>query len=138
MVEIAMTYQGDLHCRVTHAPSGTEMTTDAPLDSHGKGESFSPTDLVATALGTCILTVMGIAARSMRIDLAGAKAIVRKEMVAKPARRIGVLAVTIEVPALLDEAQRQRLIAAAMTCPVHKGLHPDIEMPIQFKWADAG
>src|SRR5580698_2627335 len=134
MVDVEVSYEGDLHCRVIHGPSGTVLSTDAPLDSHGKGESFSPTDLVATALGTCILTVMGIAARSMQIDLRGARAVVRKEMTAKPVRRIALLAVTIEVPLVLGETQCKQLIAAAMTCPVHKSLHPDVQTPIEFNW----
>ena len=135
MVEIDIVYNGELRCLATHQPSSTVLTTDAPKDNHGKGESFSPTDLVATALGTCILTMMGIAAQSMQIDLSGTKVVVRKEMVAKPIRRIGTLAVTIDVPLSLGEAQRQKLINVAMTCPVHKSMHPDIQMPIEFRWA---
>ena len=135
MVEIDIVYKGELRCLATHQPSGTVLTTDAPKDNHGKGESFSPTDLVATALGTCILTMMGIAAQSMQIDLSGTKVVVRKEMAAKPIRRIGTLAVTIDVPLSLGEAQRQKLINVAMTCPVHKSMHPDIQMPIEFRWA---
>ncbi len=135
MVEIDIVYKGELRCLATHQPSGTVLTTDAPKDNHGKGESFSPTDLVATALGTCILTIMGIAAQAMQIDLSGTKVVVRKEMVAKPIRRIGTLAVTIDVPLSLGEAQRQKLINAAMTCPVHKSMHPDVQMPIDFRWA---
>ena len=135
MVEIDIVYNGELRCLATHQPSSTVLTTDAPKDNHGKGESFSPTDLVATALGTCILTMMGIAAQSMQIDLSGTKVVVRKEMVAKPIRRIGTLAVTIDVPLSLGEAQRQKLINVAMTCPVHKSMHPDIQMPIDFRWA---
>ena len=135
MVEIDIVYNGELRCLATHQPSGTVLTTDAPKDNHGKGESFSPTDLVATALGTCILTMMGIAAQSMQIDLSGTKVVVRKEMAAKPIRRIGTLAVTIDVPLALGEAQRQKLINVAMTCPVHKSMHPDILMPIEFRWA---
>ncbi len=135
MVEIDIVYNGELRCLATHQPSGTVLATDAPKDNHGKGESFSPTDLVATALGTCILTMMGIAAQAMQIDLSGTKVVVRKEMVAKPIRRIGSLAVTIDVPLSLGEAQRQKLINAAMTCPVHKSMHPDIQMPIDFRWA---
>ena len=135
MVEIDIVYNGELRCLATHQPSGTVLTTDAPKDNHGKGESFSPTDLVATALGTCILTMMGIAAQSMQIDLSGTKVVVRKEMVAKPLRRIRTLAVTIDVPLSLNEAQRQKLIDAAMTCPVHKSMHPDVQMPIDFRWA---
>src|ERR1019366_720997 len=135
MVEIDIVYNGELRCLATHQPSSTVLTTDAPKDNHGKGESFSPTDLVATALGTCILTMMGIAAQSMQIDLSGTKVVVRKEMAAKPIRRIGTLAVTIDVPLSLGEAQRQKLINVAMTCPVHKSMHPDIQMPIDFRWA---
>lgn len=135
MVEIDIVYNGELRCLATHQPSGTVLATDAPKDNHGKGESFSPTDLVATALGTCILTMMGIAAQSMQIDLSGTKVVVRKEMVAKPIRRIGTLAVTIDVPLSLGEAQRQKLIHVAMTCPVHKSMHPDVQLPIEFRWA---
>ncbi len=135
MVEIDIVYNGELRCLATHQPSSTVLATDAPKDNHGKGESFSPTDLVATALGTCILTMMGIAAQSMQIDLTGTKVVVRKEMAAKPVRRIGTLAVTIDVPLSLGEAQRQKLINVAMTCPVHKSMHPDVQMPIEFRWA---
>jgi putative redox protein len=135
MVEIDIVYKGELRCLATHQPSSTVLTTDAPKDNHGKGEGFSPTDLVATALGTCILTMMGIAAQSMQIDLSGTKVVVRKEMVAKPIRRIGTLAVTVDVPLSLGEAQRQKLINVAMTCPVHKSMHPDVQMPIDFRWA---
>ena len=135
MVEIDIVYNGELRCLATHQPSSTVLATDAPKDNHGKGESFSPTDLVATALGTCILTMMGIAAQSMQIDLSGTKVVVRKEMAAKPVRRIGTLAVTIDVPLSLGEAQRQKLINVAMTCPVHKSMHPDVQMPIEFRWA---
>ena len=134
MVEINIAYQGELRCAATHQPSGTVLNTDAPKDNQGKGESFSPTDLVATALGTCMLTIMGIAARNMKIDLVGTQVVVKKEMVAKPIRRIGTLAVTITVPLNLDDAQKQKLIDAAMTCPVHQSLHPDVQMPIEFVW----
>ena len=93
MVAINIVYQGQLHCEATHAPSGATLETDAPKDNHGKGESFSPTDLVATALGSCMLTVMGITARMLDIDLTGARVQVEKEMVASPIRRIGKLTV---------------------------------------------
>src|SRR5579863_5927574 len=102
MVEINISYQGELRCAATHQPSGMQLITDAPKDNHGKGESFSPTDLVAAALGTCMLTIMGIAAQAMQIDLTGTKVTVRKEMAAKPMRRIASLAVTIDVPAKLN------------------------------------
>src|SRR5580693_5450073 len=91
MVEIQIAYQGELRCSATHVESGTTINTDAPKDNMGKGESFSPTDLVATALGTCMLTLMGIAARSLNVDLTGTHITVQKEMVATPMRRIGKL-----------------------------------------------
>ena len=133
MVEINIVYQGELRCEAVHGPSGTVLSTDAPKDNQGKGESFSPTDLVATALGSCMLTVMGIAARSLNLDLQGTKVMVRKEMVSKPIRRIGSLTVVIDVPIALDEVQQQKLSAAAMACPVHQSLHPDVQMPIEFR-----
>lgn len=136
MVEVNIIYQGELRCEATHAPSGNRLLTDAPLDNQGKAETFSPTDLVATALGSCILTVMGIAARKLNIDIAGSTVKVIKEMVAKPVRRIGSLKVTVTVPTKLDAAQKEALKAAALSCPVHQSLHPDIAMPIEFIWAD--
>lgn len=135
MVEINIAYQGELRCTATHQPSSTVLTTDAPKDNHGLGESFSPTDLVATALGACMLTIMGIAAKTMSISLEGTKVVVRKEMAAKPIRRIATLAVIIDVPIALDDAQKQALIKAVMTCPVHQSLHPDVQMPVEFVWA---
>ena len=135
MVEIHIAYQGELRSAATHMPSGTVLLTDAPKDNHGKGESFSPTDLVATALGTCMLTIMGIAARKLELDLRGTTVIVTKSMVAAPLRRIGTLAVVITVPLALDDAQKQTLIDAAMTCPVGQSLHPDVAMPVEFRWA---
>ena len=135
MVEIHIAYQGELRCAVTHMPSGTVMVTDAPLDNHGKAESFSPTDLVASALGTCIMTVMGIAARKMHIDITGSNVVVKKTMVVKPERRIGALAVTIAVPHVFDAEIKEKLVAAALSCPVHHSMHPDVAMPIEFRWA---
>jgi putative redox protein len=134
MVPIKIEYQGDLHCQAVHGPSGTALTTDAPKDNQGLGESFSPTDLVATALGSCILTVMGIMARSLEIDITGTTATVEKEMATAPVRRIHKLAVKIHVPHNLAEEQRLKLERAAHTCPVHKSLHPDVQMPIEFIW----
>lgn len=134
MVTIQFEYQGDLHCRAIHGPSGSELNTDAPKDNQGRGEGFSPTDLVATALGTCMLTVMGIAARTLNIDIAGATATVEKEMTAAPPRRIERLTVRIRVPQSISAENRQKLERAAHTCPVHKSLHPDIQTPIEFTW----
>ena len=132
MVEIQIEYLGDLRCQAKHGPSGTTLVTDAPTDNMGKGESFSPTDLVATALGTCMLTVMGIVAQRNQINLQGTRVKVTKEMATAPIRRIGRLTVEIHVPAALSEEDRQRLEKAAHTCPVHKSLHPDIDAPVQF------
>lgn len=134
MVAIQFEYQGDLHCRAIHSPSGSELNTDAPKDNQGRGESFSPTDLVATALGSCMLTVMGIAARTLNIDISGATATVEKEMTAAPPRRIKSLTVRIRVPQSISAENRQKLERAAHTCPVHKSLHPDIQTPIEFTW----
>jgi putative redox protein len=134
MVEIQMAYEGQFHCTATHGPSGTRLTTDAPKDNMGRGESFSPTDLVATALGTCILTTMAIAAQRRGIELNGATARVTKEMVTSPSRQIGRLTVEIAMPQELPEEERTRLEHAAHACPVHKSLHPDVEIPITFRW----
>ncbi len=134
MVEIQIAYEGQLHCTATHGPSGTRLTTDAPKDNMGRGESFSPTDLVATALGTCILTTMAIAAQRRGLELNGATARVTKEMVTTPSRRIGRLTVEIVMPQDLPEEERTRLEHAAHACPVHKSLHPDVEIPVTFRW----
>jgi putative redox protein len=134
MVAIQIEYQGDLHCKAVHGPSGTVLTTDAPKDNQGRGESFSPTDLVATALGSCILSVMGIMARTLNIDIAGSTATVEKEMATVPLRRIRKLAVKIHVPHQVKDEHKQRLENAAHTCPVHKSMHPDVQMPIEFTW----
>jgi putative redox protein len=134
MVTISIDYQGDLHCRATHGPSGAELSTDAPADNMGRGEAFSPTDLVATALGTCILTTMAIKAQSMGIDLFGAKVCVEKEMTSSP-RRIGALTTKLVIPVQVAERDRKVLEATAHACPVHKSLSPEVEMPITFEWA---
>ncbi len=134
MVNIKVEYQGELHCKAIHGPSGVELATDAPKDNRGRGESFSPTDLVATALGSCMLTIMGIAARTQNIDISGATAAVEKEMTATPPRRIERLAVRIHVPHSLSPADKEKLEKAAHTCPVHRSLHPDVQIPIVFTW----
>lgn len=134
MVEIAVEYQGGLRCRAVHGPSGAVLLTDAPVDNHGRGESFSPTDLVATSLGACMLTVMGIVAERHGWPLAGARAHVVKHMVADPARRIGKLTVRMEMPAALDERARTTLVAAAYNCPVHESLGQNVQLDITFTW----
>ena len=132
MVEIDVVYEGRLHCRVTHRPSGASFTTDAPTDNEGEGAAFSPTDLVAAALGTCIATTMGIVARRKQIDLTGVRVHVVKEMTPAPPRRIASLVSTVTLPARLTPEERTILERTALTCPVHHGLHPDIHAPVRF------
>ena len=134
MVRIDVAYEGSLRCRATHAPSQAQFLTDAPVDNHGKGESFSPTDLMATSLGTCVLTVMAIVAERHGWDMSGASASVEKTMIADPKRRIARLDTVIRVPAELDEKARAALERAAHTCPVHESLDPRVEAPIRFEW----
>jgi putative redox protein len=136
MVQIDATYEGDLCCTAIHGPSAAKLQTDAPKDNEGLGRYFSPTDLVATALATCILTTMGIVARRNGIDLRRATARVEKHMNANP-RRIGRLPVQVVVRGTFTPDQRSRLEAAAHSCPVHKSLHPDIDAPIAIEWASA-
>ncbi len=133
MVTIAINYQGGLHCEATHEPSGTTLTTDAPKDNQGKGESFSPTDLVATALGGCMLTVMDLAARTLGVSVEGASASVVKEMTPPP-RRIGTLRVSIHIPGSFTDAHKKALEDTALRCPVKQSLHPDTAIPIEFHW----
>jgi putative redox protein len=132
MVEIQVTYEGNLRTAAIHEPSGARLITDAPKDNQGEGQSFSPTDLLATALGTCMLTIMGIAARNFKIDLSGTTVRVQKEMVTSPVRRIGKLTVEIKVPKPTNEEQQRRLRDAAAHCPVCRSVHPDIEIPVTF------
>ena len=133
MVQITIEYRGDLHCKATHGPSGSTLVTDTPADSQGGAGNFSPTDLVATALGTCILTVMGTKAVAMGVDLSGATAEIEKEMASNP-RRIGRLATTVRVPQDLSVRDRTVLERTAFTCPVHKSLSSEVETPIAFVW----
>ena len=136
MVTIDIVYEGSLHCRLTHGPSGVELATDAPKDNMGKGESFSPTDLVAAALGSCFMTIMGIYASKHGIDLTGTKIRVTKEMIQEPVRRIGKLSAIVNMPAGLTQNQRTALEHAALNCPVHKSLHPDVQTPVTFQYPD--
>jgi len=137
MVQIQFRYQGDLRCEAQHAPSKVTLLTDAPVDNQGRGESFSPTDLVATALGSCMLITMGIVAKRHGWNLIGATAEVEKAMVSEPTRRIGSLTVVLRIPGAFDERARTTLERAALTCPVHKSLHPDVAIPIRIEWTDA-
>jgi putative redox protein len=134
MVSIQFEYQGDLHCQAVHGPSATALTTDAPKDNHGRGETFSPTDLVATALGSCMLTTMGIMARTLNVDIAGATAQVDKEMTSSPFRMIQQLTVKIHVPRSVSPENQTKLERAALTCPVAKTLNPSVQIPTEFTW----
>ncbi|RYX81671.1 OsmC family peroxiredoxin [bacterium] len=135
MVSIEISYTGDLHCEATHGPSGSVIQTDAPKDNQGKGEAFSPTDLLATALATCILTTMGIMARRLEVDMTGATARVDKIMSSEGPRRVAALPLVISMPAGISELNRTKLEAAAQTCPVAKSLHPDVKKTLTFEWA---
>ncbi len=128
-------YKGDLRTEATHLFSGSVIETDAPLDNQGKAQRFSPTDLVATALGSCMLTIMGIKARDMNIDLTGVKMDILKHMKSDP-RRISAVDVTFTFPASLQLGEKERTILqnAALTCPVAKSLHTDIEQNVVFNW----
>lgn len=133
MVQTITVYTGQLHCDLSHGPSGSKIETDAPKDNQGKGEKFSPTDLVGAALGSCILTTMAMVATRDAIELAGARAIVEKTMTDKP-RRIDQLSVAITLPASLDANHRRKLEETAKHCPVHRSLHPDVKIPLTFTY----
>ena len=135
-VKMSGRYLGQLKTEVTHGPSGTVLKTAAPVDNNGDGSSFSPTDLVGTALGACMLTIMGIVAERDGIDMSQVSFTVEKEMAAQPVRRIGKLTVVFQMPDGLSEAQRGKLERAAHTCPVHQSLHPDIELTIIFNYPE--
>jgi putative redox protein len=134
MVEITARYEGDLRCSAVHGPSKTTILTDAPVDNHGKGEAFSPTDLVAAALPACMMTIIGIVAHRHGIDVRGMHARTEKVMTSEGPRRIKSLRTVITVPLAADHAQRELFENAAHTCPVHKSLHPDIDAAIEFVW----
>ena len=128
-------YKGKLRTEATHLQSGTILETDAPVDNNGNGERFSPTDIVATALGSCMLTIMGIKARDLKVDLEGTEIGITKKMASNP-RRISGIQVYFHFPEhiVADEKQKIILENAARTCPVAKSIHPDIELDIRFDW----
>ncbi len=128
-----VTYLGGLRTESTHLKSGDAFFTDAPTDNNGKGEAFSPTDTVATGLASCMMTVMGIKARDMGVDMTGTTAHVTKTMASNP-RRISKIEVVLEFPFEADDKTRKILERIANTCPVHYSLHPDIEKDITFNW----
>jgi putative redox protein len=134
MVEVSIDYTGNLHCDATHGPSRSKLATDAPTDNKGKGEAFSPTDLVATALGTCMSTIMGMKADELGLDIAGMKVSVKKEMSKDPPRRIVGLPSEVHIPLPADCPHRETLEHAALNCPVHKSLPSEINRPTKFLW----
>ncbi|MDO7845389.1 OsmC family protein [Hymenobacter sp. M29] len=127
-------YAGHLRTEATHVASGTLIQTDAPVDNHGRGEAFSPTDLVSAALGSCMMTIMGIVAERHAWDLVGTTWAVTKHMSPEPPRRIAQIDVTFELPAALAPADRTVLERAALTCPVALSLHPDIKQNVVFEY----
>lgn len=136
MPTVQTIYLGELRTEATHVQSGTQILTDAPTDNHGRGEAFSPTDLVAAALGSCMMTIMGIVARRDGINLEGSQMSITKGMSAEPPRRIARVEVklTMLTETELSDADRAKLERAAHTCPVALSLHPEIEQAISFEW----
>lgn len=133
MVEIDIHYEGDLRTVCIHKESGAQILTDAPKDNQGLGREFSPTDLVAAAVGSCTLTLMGIIARKLNVDISHSKAHVIKEMQTTP-RRIAKLTLEITCPHSFSDEIKQKLIDAAEACPVLHSLHPEIEVGISYHW----
>lgn len=134
-VEITGKYIGNLAQEMTHGPSGAVLKTVPPVDNQGDGSSFSPTDLVATALAACMTTLISIVGERDGLDLTGLSVHVEKHMAGSP-RRISALPSRIRMPAGLTSQQRKKLENAALTCPVHMSLHPDIEREVVFEYPD--
>lgn len=135
MATIETVYQGTLRTQATHVQSGTEILTDAPVDNQGKGEAFSPTDLLAAALGSCMLTIMGIAAKQQHINIDNTTCSITKIMAAEPPRRVGEIVVNLKFPEnTYTEKDKKILEKAALTCPVYLSLHPDIKKTVDFGW----
>ncbi|MBS0626489.1 MAG: OsmC family protein [Verrucomicrobia bacterium] len=134
MVKIRVRYLGKYRTQCLHEESGSTIETDAPKDIGGEGALFSPTDLLATGLGSCMLTSMGLAAQKLGIELKDATADVEKIMSAAPPRKISKLIVRIRCPHLVDALVREKLEKAALQCPVHASLHPDVKQEIDFIW----
>src|SRR6476660_8266287 len=134
MVNISVRYTGELHCSAIHEPSQSKIETDAPRDNKGKGETFSPTDLVATALASCISTTMGIVAQENGVDLTGMTVKVSKGMSKDAPRRIVALPTEVHIPLPASLPQRVLLEKTGLNCPVHKSLPPEIERPTKFFW----
>lgn len=136
MVSQSMHYLGQLRCKAVHGPSAVELVTDAPTDNQGRGESFSPTDLIVTALATCKVTTMAIIAQRDNVHLDGTKVYAEKHMSSDQPRRIARIDVKIDFPPGIAPSYRQKLEHAARTCPVAKSLHPDVALDVTFLYAD--
>lgn len=136
MVTFTITYDGALRCTATHGPSGTLLATDAPKDNHGRGESFSPTDLIATSLATCVVTTMAILTRNDGLALEGIRAEVEKHMTSTPPRRIARIVVRLAMPRGIPVSARDKLHKIAHACPVALSLHPDIAQDLSLTYPD--
>ncbi len=136
MVEMKLVYEGGLHTTAAHGPSGATLETDAPVDNQGKGAAFSPTDLLAASLGTCMLTTMGILAQREGWKIDGARARVEKHMSLEPRRRVGRIVVECDMPRGVPEAAREPLKGAADRCPVACSIHPDTKVELTLRWPD--
>lgn len=133
MTKFSAKYLNRLRCEITHLPSSEKIITDAPVDNHGLGQSFSPTDLLASSLGLCMVTVMGIKAESMDVDMSGTTFEIEKTMAPDP-RRVSNVSVRIKLPASISERDRKVLEVTGLNCPVAKSLHPDLKQDITFEY----
>lgn len=134
MATIETVYLGDLRTEATHVQSGTKIITDAPVDNQGKGEAFSPTDLLSASLASCMLTIMGIKARNMNIDIDGTKCSITKIMAANP-RRVAEIVISFKFPKNYTDEEQKILENAALTCPVYYSVHEDMKKTVDFGWA---
>lgn len=134
-IKISCDYLGDLRVRAVHSSSGAEIITDAPVDNQGQGRSFSPTDLAAASMATCMITILGIQAKSIPLDLTGLKVEIEKHMTKTPPRRIAQLDIKMMMPAGIPEELRPRLIRAAEACPVKQTFRDDTVINLEWIWA---
>ena len=129
----SIVYKGDLRCESVHIQSNSQIETDAPTDNRGKGERFSPTDLLCVSLATCMLTTMGIKANDMEVDITNAKANVTKHMASNP-RRVAKIEVAVSLPGLGSDKDKEILERTGNNCPVAKSIHPEIELELSYEW----
>jgi len=135
MATIETIYLGGLRTEATHVQSGTKIITDAPVDNQGKGEAFSPTDLLTASLGSCMLTIMGIKARASNIDIDGTTCSITKIMAADP-RRVAEIVINFKFPKEYSEKEQQLLERSALTCPVYYSVHEDLKKTVTFGWEE--